>query len=85
MGVKNEKPMLSTDPVAAGHLYVVVPPGFKNSNGRVVVAQSNTTVSGLLTSLGLDPATVVQNCNIQARATGAFVGPQDAGRDIFEV
>jgi hypothetical protein len=84
MGVRNEKPMLSTDAVTQGRLYVVTSPGFKNSNGRVVVAQSNTTVSGLLTSLGLDPSTVVLNCNIRERATGAFVGPAESGRDIFE-
>jgi hypothetical protein len=85
MGVKNEKPMLSTDAVAQGKLYVVVPPGFKNSNGRVVAAPANGAVADLLASLGLDPATVVMNCNVQARATGAFVGPQDTGKDIFEV
>jgi hypothetical protein len=83
--VKGEKAMNSGDAVVQGRLYVVVPPGFANKNGRVVVAQSNTTVSGLLTSLGLDPATVVQNCNVQGRATGAFVGPADTGKDIFEV
>jgi hypothetical protein len=84
-GVKNESAMKATDTVAAGKLYVVIPPGFKNANGRVVVAPSNSTVAGLLTLLGLDPATVVMNCSITARATGAFVGPVDTGRDIFEV
>jgi hypothetical protein len=85
MTVKGEKAMSSGDAVAQGKLYVVVPPGFKNANGRIVAAPSNSTVAGLLTSLGLDPATVVAPCNVQARATGAFAGPGDTGRDIFEV
>jgi hypothetical protein len=84
MGVKNEKPMLSTDAVTQGKLYVVVPPGFANANGRVVVAQRNTTVAGLLSSLGLAGGTTVAPCNVQARATGAFAGPGDTGRDISE-
>jgi hypothetical protein len=85
MTVKGEKALNSGDAVAQGKLYVVIPRGFKNANGRVVAAQSNTTVADRLTSLGLDPATVVMNCSVQARATGAFAGPQESGKDIFEV
>jgi hypothetical protein len=60
-------------------------PGAINQNGQVVVCPVGAaTVSAMLAALGLNGATVIKNCNLGARATGAFVGPQDSGRDVFE-
>jgi hypothetical protein len=52
MTVKGESVMKTTDAVAQGKLYVVVPPAFKNANGRVVMAPANSTAAGLLSSPG---------------------------------
>jgi hypothetical protein len=81
MGVKGEA---SGDAIVQGALYVVIAPGATNANGKVVVTGSNTTVSGLLTSLGLDGGSVVKNCNVPARAHGAFTGPRESGGDMFD-
>jgi hypothetical protein len=70
--------------VVQGGLYVVIAPGAANRNGRVVMASANTTAAGLIASLGVDPASVVETCNVPARAHGAFAGPGESGGDIFD-
>lgn len=86
MTVPGEVAMLSTDATTPGGLYVAVPAGDNNVNGSVVVCPPGAlTIADMLAALGLDPATIVMNCNIPARATGAFVGVGDSGLPIFDV
>jgi hypothetical protein len=84
MGVKGETAMDGDAAIVQGQLYVVLAPGAANANGRIIMASSNTTAAGLLSSLGLDSGSVVKNCNVPARAHGAFTGPGETGGDIFD-
>jgi hypothetical protein len=80
----HEKPLPggSGAAVVSGQLYVVSTP--KNENGLVVRSPFTGTVAQMLTALGLSGGTIVSNCDTPSRASGAFVGPNQRGLDVFE-
>jgi hypothetical protein len=78
----HETAMLSSASVISGTLYVVA--NATNENGTVVVSPITGTVAHMLTALGLPSNTVVKNCDVPSRSTGAFTGPNQRGLDIFE-